>query len=170
MDKNCPSVNRIERFFRGDFESEVKRMQWESHVEICDDCRDALRGHHALAGSLATLPIPHLSPEFEQELEAALSRDRAPAVSRDWKRLLLWAYWLMTLGASLLILDSIQGTIQIPTAFWITLLVSATLPLIALGFALKQLRLGFFDLLHFVTIDPEFQAGSGDSALRGSFK
>ncbi len=69
-----------------------------------------------------------------------------------------------------MILDSIQGTIQIPTAFWITLLVSATLPLIALSFALKQLRLGFFDLLHFATIDPEFQAGSSDSALRGSFE
>ncbi len=99
-----------------------------------------------------------------------MARDTTPAASSHWKRLLLWAYWVLTLGASLVILDSIQGTIQIPTAFWITLLVSATLPLIALSFALKQLRLGFFDLLHFATIDPEFQAGSSDSALRGSFE
>ncbi len=102
MDKYCPSLGQIERFFEGAFKSGEERRQWESHLEIGDECRDALDGHQVLLKSLAgDFPIPRLSPQFERELKATLSRDKAPATSTRRRRLLLQGYWLLALGASL---------------------------------------------------------------------
>jgi hypothetical protein len=156
MENDCPSLNRIERFLEAEFESAAEQKRWESHVEICEQCRDALYGHQELIENLGALSIPQLSPLFDQELQAALDKQKTPAGSENWKRLLLQSYWLLALGASFMILDSLDGAVQIPSAFSFPLAVSGTLALLVLRFALKHVQLGFLDLVHFAAVDPKF--------------
>lgn len=156
MANNCPGVNQIERFLEEEFESGDELKQWESHLETCELCQDSFYGHQELIRNLGELPIPKLSPVFYQELRAALDKKKTVAVSTRWKRLLLQGYWLFAFGASFMILDSLEGPVQIPSEYLFALAISGTLALLIFRFAIKKVKVGFFDLVDYAAVDPEF--------------
>ena len=156
MTNKCPSVNQIERYLEEEFESVDELKFWESHLENCELCQDSLYGHQELVSNLGEIPIPKLSPFFDQKLQAALDKQKAAKTSTRWKRILLQGYWLLALAASFLILDSLEGPVQIPSGFLLTLAISGTLSLLIFRFAIRKVQLSFFDLFNFAAVEPEF--------------
>ena len=155
MANDCPDLNGLERFLEKEFESGEERKHWESHLEICEECQDFLYGHRELIKNLGELAAPKLSPFFDQKLREALESQKTDVASARLRRFLLQGYWLLALAISFLILDSLAGPVQFPSALSFTLAISGLLGLAVLGFVMRQINLGVADFVLHTAVDPE---------------
>ncbi|HUV12084.1 MAG TPA: hypothetical protein VMY18_00505 [Acidobacteriota bacterium] len=155
MANDCPDLNQLERFLEREFESGKERNHWASHLETCEECRDLLYGHQQLVENLAELPVPKLSPAFDQKLRSGLEEQKAGAASARLRRFLLQGYWLLALAISFLILDSLAGPTQVPAVLSLTLAIPSLLAAAVLGFVVSRFDLGVADFILHTAVDPK---------------
>jgi predicted anti-sigma-YlaC factor YlaD len=155
MANDCPDLDHLERFLEGEFKSGKESDSWASHLEICEECRDLLYGHQQLVENLAELPVPRLSPFFNQKLRAGLEKQRTHVASARLRRFLLQGYWLLALALSFLILDSLAGPVHVPAVLSFTLAIPFILAVAVMGFVMSRFNLGVSDFILHTAVDPK---------------
>ena len=95
-----------------------KSLELEAHIAACEDCRQALDAHRALAGAVRQAPYQRMPEALRQRLHAAgqgsaqistTSPARAPVAPGSRAQRRDWARWSLPVAASVLLALGIDG-------------------------------------------------------------
>jgi len=94
----------LQTYLSGDLACEPEKI--EAHLEICDDCRNALEEYRFIFGAIETEPVRELSPDF-----AARVADKvwAAEVEPDRARATLWTVLSVVSAAAIVVMFLMNG-------------------------------------------------------------